>query len=78
MSDNESASGSGSSDTSSDEGYMMSKHEFEILKEKWTSMVEKGTQLYSNFVMRVQSLKETDPNDVQAVKFALETLGNAG
>lgn len=85
MSDNEvhqSSSGE-ESYSSSDEEYssgtgadMMTKHEFETLKEKWTTMTNKGEHLYSNLLMMIESLIKTDRNDEEAVKYALETLGN--
>ena len=85
MSDNEvhqSSSGE-ESYSSSDEEYssgtgadMMTKHEFETLKEKWTTMTNKGEHLYSNLLMMIERLIKTDRNDEEAVKYALETLGN--
>ncbi len=85
MSDNEvhqSSSGEESYSSSDEEyssgtGNMMTKHEFKTLKEKWTTLTNKGEQLYSSFLMMVESLIKTDRNDVEAVRYALETFENA-
>ncbi len=62
------SSSDGSSGESSGTENMMSKHEFKLLQNIWTTMTNRGEQLYANFLLKIDRWKKCDRNDDESVK----------